>query len=197
MKTLLISALALGISFISSAAPDDKPLTELTTVRTFHEKVQVTFKEPMGKVYISILDAEGDQLNRTRFNTKEPVTIPYDLSNLPAGNYQVKIEAQDEIAIFDIKTAKEKVVEKPLMAYGKLKDKGTVTLLVVGLEKPGVRVKVYNHKNQLLISEYIDQPEGFSKDYKVRGLEAEKIYFHLKDSQGRSKNVYPKQQKQN
>lgn len=194
MKTLLFSALALGITFISSAAPNDKPLTELATVRTTYGKVRITFKEPMDKVYISILDAEGDQLYRTKYKTKEPVTIPYDLSKLPVGDYQVKIETGTEVATFDIKTTEEEAVAKPLMAYGKLKDRNIVTLLVVGLEKPGVKVDLYNHMNQLLAAEYIDQPEGFAKDYRIRGLDAEKVYFRLKDSQGRVKYVYPKQQ---
>src|SRR5690554_1988760 len=192
MKTLLISALVLGISFISSAKPD-KNLTELAYVRASYEKVHVTFKEPMPKVHISILDASGDQLYRTKLKTKEPVTIPYDLSNLPAGNYQVKIEREDEIALFDVKTTEKKVLKKPLMAYGKLKSKNTVTLLVVGLETPGVKVDLYDHRNNLLSSEYITEPEGFSKDYKIRGIDADKVRFHLKDSQGRSKHVYPKQ----
>lgn len=80
------------------------------------------------------------------------------------------------------------------MAYGKLKDRYTVNLLVVGLEQPGVQVDIYNHLNQKVKSEYIDQPEGFSKDYKFTGARASDMYFHLKDAQGRSKYVHPKQQ---
>ena len=199
MKTLLISALTLGISFLSFASPKDKTLMELTRISTVYEKVRITFKEPMEKVIISILDAEGGQFTRTKYKTKEPVTIPYDLSDLPAGDYQVKIETEEETALYQVKTTeyesmKEKALKKPLMAYGKLKGKSTITLLVVGLEKPGVKVDIYNQHNQKIASEYIDQPEGFSKDYKFRGLDADKAYFHLKDAQGRSKYVYPKQQ---
>lgn len=190
---LLISALTLGISFLSFAEPTDESLMELTSVRTNHKKVRVTFKQPMEKVFISILDAEGDLIVRSKYKTKEPVTVPYDLSGLPAGDYQVKVETEEEVAVFDIETVEKKEMVRPLMAYGKMKDRNTVTLLVVGLEHPGVSVDIYDQFNQKIKSEYIDQPEGFSKDYKFLNRNVDKVYFHLKDSQGRSKYVYPKQ----
>src|SRR5690606_10857899 len=191
MKMLLTSALILGLSFFSFAEPNDETLMEVTSVRTNHEKVIITFKEPMEKVFISILDSEGDLIVKKKYKTKEAVSVPYNLSDLPEGNYQVKIETEDEIAVYDIKTVERKKVEYPLLAYGKLKDRNTVNLLVVGLEKPGVQVDVYNHLNQKISSEYIDQPEGFSKDYKFIGARANDVYFHLKDAQGRSKYVHP------
>src|SRR5690606_30403144 len=191
MKMLLTSLFTLGITFLTFAGPNDATLMELTSVRCSEKKVRVTFKEPMEKVYISILDENGQQFVKTKYKTKEPVTVPYDLSGLPAGDYQVKIETEDEIALFDVKTVEKKIVKKPLMAYGKFKNRNTVTLLVVGLEKPGVTVDIYNEHNQKVLSEYIDQPEGFSKDYKFAHQKADKIFFHVKDAQGRSKHVYP------
>ena len=188
---LLTSLLALGISFITFAGPNDATLMELTSVRCTYKKVRITFKEPMEKVFISILNENGEQFVKTKYKTKEPVTVPYDLSGLPAGDYQVKIETEDEIAIFDVKTVEKKIVKKPIMAYGKFKNRNTITLLVVGLEKPGVTVDIYNEHNQKVLSEYIDQPEGFSKDYKFVNQKADRIYFHVKDAQGRSKHVYP------
>ncbi|HLW20303.1 MAG TPA: copper resistance protein CopC [Cyclobacteriaceae bacterium] len=194
MKMLLISAMTLGISFFSFAKSTDATLMEVTSVRTSHKKVRITFKEPMEKVFISILDAEGDLVVKSKYKTKEPVTVPYDLSGLPAGDYQVKIETEEEIAVYDIETVEKKEIVKPLMAYGKFKDRNTITLLVVGLEKPGMSVDIYDQFNNKIKSEYIDQPAGFSKDYKFLNRRADKIYFHLKDAQGRSKYVYPKQQ---
>lgn len=193
MKMLLTSALVLGLSFFSFAGPNDETLMEVTSVRTNHEKVVITFKEPMEKVFISILDAEGGLIVKKKYKTKEAVSVPYNLSDLPEGNYQVKIETETEVAVYDIKTVERKKTEYPLMAYGKLKDRHTVNLLVVGLEQPGVQVDIYNQLNQKIKSEYIDQPEGFSIDYKFTGARASDMYFHLKDAQGRSKYVYPKQ----
>ncbi|HLT08012.1 MAG TPA: hypothetical protein VK014_10825 [Cyclobacteriaceae bacterium] len=194
MKMLLTSALFLGLSFFSFAKPNDETLMEVTSVRTNHKKVVVTFKQPMDKVFISILDAEGELITKKKYRTKEAVSVPYNLSNLPDGEYKVRIETEDEIAVYDIKAEEKKKIEYPLLAYGKMKDRNTVNLLVVGLEKPGVKVDIYNHLNQKISSEYIDQPEGFSKDYKfVRSADAQQVYFHLKDSQGRSKYVYPQE----
>ncbi len=189
---LLTSALVIGLSFFSFAEPKDETLMEVTSVRTNHQKVFITFKHPMDKVFISILDAEGNLIVKKKYKTKEAVSVPYNLSKLPEGNYRVKIETKGETAVYDIKTVERKKVEYPLMAYGKLKDRNTVNLLVVGLEKPGVQVDIYNHLHQKISSEYIDQPEGFSKNYKFAGTRAGNVYFHLKDAQGRSKYLYPK-----
>jgi hypothetical protein len=190
MKMLLISALTVGISFLSFAEPKEN-LMEVTSVRTHYEKVRVTFREPMDKVFISILDSEGRLIAKTKYSSKEPLTVPYDLSNLPAGDYRLKIQTKEETAFYDVTTVEKKKVEKPLMAYGKLKGRNTISLLVVGLEKPGVTVEIHNELGKIS-KEFIDVPEGFSKDYKFVHQKADKVYFYLKDAQGRTKYVYPK-----
>jgi len=192
MKKLLITVFSFGVSLLSVANPLVEPLKELTTVRSTYKKVHITFEAPMEKVFISILDANGDQISKSKYRTKEAVTVPFNLSALPAGDYQVKIETKDEVEIYPIKTVEKKSKNKPLMAYGKIKNRNTLNLLVVGLEQPGVSIDIYNEFNRKIGSEYIDQPEGFSKDYKFVNQNAGKIYFHVKDVQGRSKYVYPK-----
>lgn len=192
MKTLLISTLTLGISFLSLAEPKET-LMETTSVRARYEKVRVTFKEPMEKVFISILDSDGRRIMKNKYKSKEPLTIPFDLSNLPTGDYKVKIETEEEVAFYDITTVEKKIVEKPLMAYGKYKNSNTINLLVVGLEKPGVSVEIFNTQGQKISKEFIEVPEGFSRDYRFVHPRAGKVYFRLKDSQGRIKYVYPKE----
>jgi len=191
MKLLLIILFSLGTTFLSLANAAVEPLKELTSVWTKYKKVHVTFDAPMDKVYISFLDAKGNQISKTNYKTREAVTVPFNLSNLPAGDYQVKIETEDEVEIFRVTTF-EKNEKKPLMAYGKFKDRNTINLLVVGLEKPGVTVDIYNEAQRKISSEFIKEPEGFSKDYTFLNQDPGKIYFHVKDVQGRSKFVYPK-----
>ena len=192
MKMLLTSILTVGISILTFAAPKDKTLKELTSVRASYQLVHVTIGEPMGKVFVSIFDDQGEMIIRKKYKVTQPITIPYNMSRLPTGDYQVKIETEEDIAVHDVKTFSKANYTLPLMAYGTLKEQNTVTLLVVGLEKPGVTVSIYDDLGAKIGSDYIDQPEGFSKDYRFVGQEADKIYFHLKDSQGRSKYVYPR-----
>lgn len=190
MKTLFIYLFSLGIPFLSIANPIE-PLKELTSVRCKYKKVHVTFTAPMEKVYITFLNAEGEQVSRTKYKTKEAVSVPFNLSNLPVGDYQIKVETEHETETFNVTTF-EKHEKKPLMAYGKFKDHNTINLLVVGLEKPGVTVEIFNEFNHKLSSEFIDEPEGFSKDYTFLNQNAGKIYFHVKDRQGRHKVVHPR-----
>ena len=192
MKMLLTSILTVGISILTFAGTKDKPLKEFTSVRTSYQLIHVTIGEPMEKVFVSIYDDKGDMITRKKYKIKEPITIPYNMSRLPTGDYQVKIETEEEVAVYDVKTFAKANYNLPLMAYGTLKEQNTVTLLVVGLEKPGVTINIYDQLGSKIGSDYIDQPEGFSKDYKFVGQEADKVYFHLKDVQGRTKHVYPR-----
>lgn len=189
---LLTSILTVGISMLAFAGAKDKPLKEATSVRAAYQLVHVTIGEPREKVFVSIYDNKGDMIIRKKYKVKEPITIPYNMSRLPVGEYQVKIESEEEVAVFDVKTFSKATYKLPLMAYGTLKEQNTVTLLVVGLEKPGVTVNIYDQSGNKIGSEYIDQPEGFSKDYKFVGQKADKVYFQLKDVQGRTKYVYPR-----
>ena len=192
MKMLLTSILTLGISILTFAGTKDKPLKELTSVRESYQLIQGTIDEAMEKVFFSSYNDKGDMIIKRKYKVKEPITIPYNMSRLPTGDYQVKIETENEVAVYEVKTFSKANYKLPLMAYGTLKEQNTVTLLVVGLEKPGVTVDIYDQLGSKIGSDYIDQPEGFSKDYKFVGQEADRVYFHLKDAQGRTKNVYPR-----
>lgn len=194
MKTLLTVALASALSFSSLVANASEDLKALSSVNSNYKKINITLNEGLGKATISILDADGNNLSSRKVRVKgEGLMVPYDLNNLPAGEYQVKIVTNEEEVTYTVETTEEPnpVSAMPLIASGKLIDHNTVSLAVFGLDEPGVDVEVISYDSgNVLYKEHIDQEEGFRKDYSFKKFSAKDIYLKVTDSQGRSKTLY-------
>ncbi|PZX53862.1 CopC domain-containing protein [Algoriphagus ratkowskyi] len=191
MKALFTVVLASALSFSSLAASASEDLKALSTVHSNYKKISVTLTEGLGKATISILDADGKSLSSRNVRVKkENMMVPYDLKNLPAGEYQVKIETGAEQVIYTVETKDKPVATEalPLMASVKIVDNNTVNLSVMGLEEAGVDVKIYSKvSDEVIYTDHIIQAEGFRKDYSFSKMNVSDIYFIVTDSQGRSK----------
>jgi len=194
MKTLFTFALAGLLASSSLANPSNEDLMAMSTVNAKFKKINVLLKEGVGEAKIAILDESGKKLHQRKVKaTDHDVVMPYDMNTLPCGEYQVMITTGDEQVVYSVETFEkpQPVAELPLMAYGKLIDDHTVNISVIGLEEPGVNVKIKAQKgNRTILDENIDQEEGFKKNYKFEGLNPEEIYFEITDAKGRSRTLY-------
>ena len=194
MKTLFTFALAGLLATSSLAAPSNEDLMAMSNVNAKFKKINVLLKEGVGEAKIAILDEKGKKLHQRKVKaTDRDLVIPYNLNSLPSGEYQVKITTEAEEVVYTVETfdKPQPIAEYPLMAYGKLLDDQTVNLTVIGLEESGVNVQIKSQKgNRIVHEEYIDQPEGFKKNFKFNGLSPEDIYFEITDAKGRSRKLY-------
>lgn len=194
MKTLLTVALASALSLSSLVANASEDLRALSTVNSNYKKISVTLNEGVGSAKISILDQDGKVLSNRKVRVKdENLMVPYNMDNLPAGEYQVKIVTDTEEVTYTIATTEKPIpsADLPLMAYGKTLDENTVSVTVVGLMEPGVDVEIYSAESgKKIYSEYIYQKEGFKKDYSFNNFNSKDIYLKVIDYQGRSKTLY-------
>jgi len=194
MKTLMTLALAGAISFSSLANDNNDDLMELSAVKARYKTVNVLLKEGVGEAKIAIMDENGKKLHQRKVKQKgSDLIIPYNMEDMPCGEYQVEITTDDERVLYTVSTFNRSIPaeELPLMAYGKKVDDNTVNLAVIGLMEPGVDVKIrYKSNDRVLHSETIDTPEGFRKDYYLDGFDADEIYFELHDALGRTKYIY-------
>ncbi|MBN7813462.1 T9SS type A sorting domain-containing protein [Algoriphagus sp. H41] len=194
MKSLFTVALASALSFGAFTANASEDLRELSAVNTNYKKVNITLKEGVGNAKISILTTDGKYLSSRKVNVRnENLLVPYDLENLPAGEYQVKIVTNDEAVTYTVETKNQPIpaADLPLMAYGKSLDEHTVRLAVIGLLEPGVDVKIYASKTGNLIhEEQIDQPEGFVKNFSFDGISADEVHMKVTDAKGRVKTLF-------
>lgn len=194
MKTLFTFALAGLLASSSLAANSNEDLMALSNVNAKFKKINVLLKEGVGEAKIAILDEAGKKLHQRKIKaTDHDVVVPYDMNTLPCGEYKVMITTDEEEVVYTVETfdKPQPIAEYPLMAYGKILDDETVNLTVIGLEESGVNVQIKSQKgNRIIHEEYIDQPEGFKKNFKFKGLSPEEIYFEIKDAKGRNKTLY-------
>jgi hypothetical protein len=193
MKTLFTFALAGALSFSSLATNAADDLTALSGVQAKFKKINVLLKEGVGEAKIAILDPSGKRLHQQKVKVSDnDVIFPYNLDKMPCGEYQVKITTDLEEVTYSVETFEKpkSAAEFPLMAYGKKINENTVSLTVIGLDEPGVEVRIKSQKgNGLIHKESIDMPEGFKKDYKLKGVSPEEVYFEVTDSKGRFRTI--------
>jgi hypothetical protein len=192
MKTLLTLALAatLGVSSYANAS-NEKALAE---VRAKDNKVSVTLREGAGKVRLAILDTDGKKLHQQTLHVKNDLRVPYDLSELPEGEYMVMIESNvnqpfSEKEVFTVET-KSAPKALPLMAYGKIIDDESIKLTVIGLEEPGVKVQITDSNGNSLYVDKIDEPEAFTRVYNFKNIDLKDVFVKVTDKKGRVKNLY-------
>ena len=194
MKTLFTIALAGLISFSSFASNENEDLMALSDVSTQFKHVNVLLKEGIGDARISIFDKEGKKLHKKRIRERaDDVLVPYNLEDLPCGEYRVEISTDEEKVVYTINTFNKTIPasDLPLKAYGKLVGDQTIKLSVLGLIEAGVEVKIKSENgNSLIYSEYITTPEGFKKDYTFKNVDPQEVYFELTDALGRTKIIH-------
>jgi hypothetical protein len=194
MKTLFTFALAGALSFSSLAAHAADDLMALSNVKANFKKVNVLLKGGVGEAKVSIFDESGKKLHQKKVTVGEgDMVIPYNLTSLPCGEYQVKISTDEEEVVYTVATFEHPTspAELPLMAYGKVLDDETLNLVVIGLDEPGVQVEIRSEStNKPIFKEEVSQAEGFKKNYKLKGVSPEDVYIHLEDAKGRSKTIY-------
>ncbi|WP_111669964.1 hypothetical protein [Algoriphagus litoralis] len=194
MKTLFTFALAGALSFSSLAAHAADDLMALSNVKANFKKVNVLLKGGVGEAKVSLFDESGRKLHQRKVNVGEgDLVIPYNLTSLPCGEYQVKISTDEEEVVYTVATFEHPapIAELPLMAYGKVLDDETLNLVVIGLEEPGVQVEIRTEStNKAIHTEEVSQPEGFKKNFKLKGVSPEDVYIYLEDAKGRSKTIH-------
>lgn len=194
MKTLFTFALASALTVSSFAAFAADDLKANSDVKANFKKVNVLLREGVGDAKIAIYDPNGKKLHQRKVHVEgEDLIVPYNLNDLPCGEYTVEILTEDEHVEYTVETFEKpaKPVEVPLMAYGKIVDDNTVNLTVIGLEEPGVEVTLrYAETDRVLVTDEVTQPEGFRKNYKLKGVTPDDIYFEVKDAKGRMKTIH-------
>jgi hypothetical protein len=194
MKTLFTLALAGALSFSSLAATEADDLMALSGVQAKFKKVNVLLKAGVGEAKVSLYDEAGKRLHQKKVKVGEgDIIIPYNLDGLPAGEYQVKITTESEEIVHSVVTFEKPIPpsEFPLMAYGKVLDGETLGLTVIGLDQPGVDVEIRHElTNKVIHREEISQPDGFRKNYKLKGVSPEDVYLYVTDTKGRSKTIH-------
>lgn len=196
MKALFTFALVLSLGAITFASENDKIVKALSHVQTKEKTVIVYLGQELGKVRLTINDSKGKKLHQRTLFVKADIRIPFDLSQLPDGNYQLEVESISkgqsiESQIFEVETNEAPApMDLPLVASGKLVEDDMIRLAVFGLDEPGLEVKIKTQQGRLLHEEKINEENGFIKHYHFKGINTAGIRMELKDVKGREKTLY-------
>lgn len=191
MKKILTMTLIATLGLGGYANATNENLEALTEVKNSNNKVKVILKEGLGKVRLEVLDVKGQKLHQQTVFVKNDVMVPYDLSELPVGHYQLKIETgskftSPETATFAIERKLTKA-ELPLVAFRKDLDQEALKITVLGLDSPGVRVQLFDKNGREIFEEKIDQPEAFTKVYHLQNMKTQDVKVQVTDARGRQK----------
>ncbi|UJP64112.1 DUF3244 domain-containing protein [Mongoliitalea daihaiensis] len=193
MKTILTFALAAVLGTNSFANGSEESTSNLAVVQAKEKKVQVTLREGAGKVKVHILDADGKRLYQRLVRVQEDVLVPFDLTALPCGEYQVAViskENPSNQSVHKVQITENPVVEYPLMAYAKPIDEASFKLTVIGLEKPGTDIQILDEYGKKVHQESVTAVGGFSRVYQLKQLSLENLRVKVRDADGRVKNLY-------
>ncbi|WP_162342636.1 T9SS type A sorting domain-containing protein [Cyclobacterium salsum] len=186
MKTLATLVLTLSLALGGMAA--DKSLMEISSIEAKEQRFTLRLTEAAGQVMVSIYNPDGKLIDRNHYKVNSPLNIPYNLSKMPEGNYKVKLETKEEIVSFKMENRKK--VEKKLLAYTEIIDPKTFTLKVLGIEKPGTEVTIFDNSHTKIATDVIQETGGFAKNYHLKFLKVEEVYLQVKDAEGRIKYLY-------
>lgn len=189
MKTLFTLIAAVLVSLNSFAGPSLKKLEQITGIEHQDQVVNLIIREAVGKVSVSIFDEAGKLVEKTSLRANEPVLIPFNLSQIPEGEYSLSVSTKDDQVTYFV--TNKKPIEKKLLAYAKVKNPNTISLTVVGIEKAGTKVTFYDANTlEKINSDYVEVLAGFTRDYKLSGWSVNQVYLEVKNAEGRSKVFY-------
>lgn len=196
MKTLFTIALALSLVTSGFANEGTMNVKAASHVKVSEKSIVVSLDESLGKVRLAIEDEKGKRLHTQTLFLKSSTRVPFDLSNLPAGNYTVEVASLEKKntvgkAVYKVVTKEaDQPIALPLMASGKVLASNKVKLTVFGLEEPGIDVKIKNQFGRTLFEERINENEGFQKVYHLNDINPKSIVMEVTDIKGRQKNLY-------
>ncbi len=194
MKTLFMISIAALFSFATFANDNNEELLANSDVKAQYKIVNVLLKEEVGKAKVAILDVNGKRLYQRNVNTSDSdLVIPYNMENMPTGEYRVMISTENAQVDYKVNTFNRAIPadELPLKAHGQILNDNTIKLAVFGLLEPGVDVKIrYEDSHRIMHRETINTPNAFSKNFKIKGVDPSEVYFELKDAKGRTRIIH-------
>lgn len=193
MKTMMTLALAAVLGTSSFANNSDEMISNLTSVNTKEKKVQVNLKEGTGKVKIQILDIDGKRLYQRQVTANENILVPFDLTAMPEGKYQVAVISKEDPSnrsIYEIELEEPKIEEIPLQAYAKKIDDSSFKLTLDGLERNRTTIQLFDEKGRLVHSEMIKAEGSVSRVYHLKKLSLDNLSVIVRDSKDRVASYY-------
>ena len=172
LAKLLMMTLVLGVTN-PILAKENSLLETLVTLKELDKgKVQLTYigKAPE-KLHVFIFDESNREIFKETIRSKRGVKKPYDISNLPYGEYRFEVRVADEIVIHNVNHVAPEYPGKVKLMVTPL-DESKFAMMVMGPENKDFKLQIYDESNKLLFQESIHQTGNFGKIFSLRKTRA-------------------------
>ena len=137
--------------------------------------INLVYRPQSHKVKIFLYNDHNELIFVDKVKSNKVFVRPYKFDNLNPGEYKFKIVENNQSLTQEVNYYKAKNTIAPIIHVGK-KDK-IYRLSVVGYSEPGVEVRIYNHVNQLIFKDKVNQEEGFIRDYNLNAVNSSGYRF--------------------
>ncbi|MEP2773694.1 MAG: hypothetical protein ABJH05_16190 [Fulvivirga sp.] len=192
-RTTLMVAMLLVVA-TAFATEKDKPNPKKVakkTVAVMNNSPQkfklVYLEQAKGLVKVSLKNAQGQIVHAKAIKNKEGFAQPYDLSELPNGEYTFKVINPDGSEVEETVTL-EKPSNEPNFAANVLNvnDAKKFRLAVVNKDETALptSIKLYDAKGNLIHEDKVQNLYGFRKIYDLSEVEGDSFRFSITNASG-------------
>lgn len=145
-------------------------------------KVQLAYygKNPE-KVHVQIYNEENKQVFKETIVSKKGIRKPYNLQQLPYGEYKIEVRVADETTVHKVKHEAPRYpgqVKLQAAAFGEDK----VKMLVMGPNYKRFKLRIYDEHNELLYQYDIRQKDNFGRVLNLKGSKAKSVRLVLSNN---------------
>lgn len=189
LTKVLMMALVLGATNPILAKENNSLETLVTLKELDRGKIQLTYigKTPE-KLHVFIYNEKNREIFKETIRSKNGIKKPYNISNLPYGEYRFEIRVADEIVIQKVNHKAPDIVKLLVVPMGKSKFR----MMVMGPAYKDFEILIYDvRRNRLLFQENIHQNGNVGRifDLKATGAKAVKLVLSHKNNVAQSKMI--------
>ena len=191
VATMLVAATA----FATEGVKDKDANKKVGIMSNEPEHIKLVYlDQEKGQVKVSLKNESGEVIHKTTINNKEGFAQPYDMEQLPGGDYTFDITNPDGTTFSKTVTI-VKPSNEPNFAANVLNvnDGKKFRLAVVNKDERALptTIKVYNQTGDVIHEESVNNLYGFRKIYDLSSVAANQFTFEIKNASGtRYLNAY-------
>lgn len=184
MKVLVKSALmALMVLAANPLLAKDNSLETLVSVKNLEPgKIQLAYygKTPE-KVVVNIYNANNKRVFKETIQSKKGIKKPYDLRELPYGEYSINVRVNDEETMHKVSHAAPEYpgqVKMMAAAFGESK----VKMLLMSPYQKKFKLRIYDENNELLHQQNIRQRQNFGRVFNFEDSKTKTVRLVLSNN---------------
>lgn len=189
-RTTLAVAMMLVVAtaFATGEEKDKNTTKKVAIMNNDPEHIKLVYlDEEQGQVKVSLKNESGQIIHKSTINNKEGFAQPYDMEQLPAGDYTFDVTIPNGSMVSETVTIVKPSKEPNFVAnILNVDDKKKFRLAVMNKDESALptSVKIYNEKGEVIHEEQVSNLYGFRKIFDLNSVAASQFTFEIKNITG-------------